>query len=152
MLVASESHVDSAAPPGDPCPATCALAVSPEVIFRSAPATVLVDYDDIDKCETLLDRTSRQPLTFDDLSFGSMDELTDWIGLFTRGKGEDGSELYRRCDGKCSPSYTWVISHSDDRWVVDAEVICGHARDRRDNRYDLSYSLRWICRPGAVNR
>jgi hypothetical protein len=68
------------------------------------------------------------------------------VGLFTRGKGDDGEELYRLCDGQCSPHYLWVISRDADRLVVDAEVTCGHARDRDDNRYDLSYGLRWVCR------
>jgi len=146
MLGESEQVVASTVPPGDACPRHCTPFGVPEVVFRSVPAVVLDAYDEAEKCERLLDQTSRQPYRFGDRQFDSIDDLGDWIGLFTRGKGEDGQRLYRLCDGRGSPSYVWVISHEADRLVVNAEVTCGHARDRDDNRYELSYSLRWSCR------
>jgi hypothetical protein len=152
LLTASERRAGSETPPRNPCPAHCALPEKPEILFRSVPSEVLTDYDGNDRCEELHDRTSAQPLTFDGRTFASLHEMSEWVGQFTRGKGEDGAELYRRCDGRCSPSYLWIISRSGGRYVVATEVTCGHARNKESNRYDLSYSLRWTCRPPDVSR
>lgn len=146
MLIESERIVSLAEPPPDSCPGRCTLSDTPEIVFRSAPAVVLDAYGDAEKCERLLETTSQRPFMFADREFRSVDDLSDWVGLFTRGKGEDGEALYRLCGGQCSPAYVWVISQDAGRLVVDAEVTCGHARDRDDNRYDLSYSIRWTCR------
>ena len=146
LLAASERRAGSESPPEDTCPAHCALPDTPEILFRSVPSEVLTEYDGNDKCEQLHDRTSAQPLTFDGRTFASLQEMSEWVGQFTRGKGEDGAELYRLCDGRCSPSYLWIISRSGERYDVTTEVTCGHARNKESNQYDLSYSLRWTCR------
>jgi len=135
MLGESERVVPHAVPPPDACPRHCTLSDTPEVVFRSAPVAVLDAYEDADRCERLLDQTSQQPLVFEDREFDSTDDLRDWVGRLTRGKGEEGELLYRVCDG-CSLTYVWIIAHDADRLVVDAEVTCGHARDRDDNRYE----------------
>jgi len=152
LLEASERRAGSEAPPRNPCPAHCSLPETPEILFRSVPSEVQTEYDGVDRCEQLHDSTSTQPLTFDGRTFATLEELGEWVGDFTRGRGEDGEELYRRCDGKCSPTYLWVISRSEERFVVATEVTCGHARNRESNQYDLSYSLRWTCRTPDLKR
>ena len=72
---------------------------------------------------------------------GSIDDLTNWIMDFTRGKGADGESLYEQCPGKCSPQYTWWIDPDETGLTVKARAVCGLPRDRDGNKYHLSTAL-----------
>ena len=97
--------------------------------------------------------TSKAPLAFPEQRFGSPEQISSWFGDFSQGKGEEGKALYRQCDGSCSPSYTTSITKKDDAFVLLAKVVCGHARDKEDNLYELGYAYRWRCQPqDAVKR
>jgi len=145
LLDAAETRGESASPPEGLCPSYCRSPARPQIVFSTTPTDFLEDYSQFDKCEQLLQFTSESPFRFDPLTFETIDELNDWVQEFTRGKGPEGHELYRRCDGKCSPQYVWTISPNEEKLTVETAVTCGHARDRDVNRYKLASSLRWVC-------
>ena len=142
----SAGQIGNADEPIDLCPSHCALPGKPQVVFRSGPRQTLDDYDQIDKCEQMFHNTLDNPLLYEDRVFESVNALTHWWREFARGKGTDGKDLFQRCDGRCSPHYTSIITQDGGQLVVDTQVVCGHARDRSDNQFDLAYSLRWTCR------
>ncbi|MFN8389098.1 MAG: hypothetical protein U0136_02265 [Bdellovibrionota bacterium] len=145
MLSAANQNAAKASPPAELCSGGCSPSVPPLVVFRSVPNKFLSDYSDSEKCNKLLTETKARPLRFPNREFSSLAELNEWFGEFSQGKGKDGSALYAQCDGACSPQYTCLISQSGGKLHVDAEVICGPARDKDENLYKLSYGYRWSC-------
>jgi hypothetical protein len=115
------------------------------LIFNSAPNVTLQGYEDSPTCTTLYEATRAQPIVYADRTFDSEDDAKDWYEDLTQGDGDDGEDLYKRCPGSCSPSYSSVSVKKADRLVVTTSIICGHARDKDDDQYRLSASLRWIC-------
>lgn len=144
MLEKAESGVGGAQKPADICPSDCEISEKPEVIFKAVPNKFLSDYSDYDKCQKLLEETEKTPFAYHE-QFSSLDQIESWFSDFSRGKGEDGNDMYDKCSGKCSPQYELIISKDSGKFSLDAEVICGHARDKKDNQYELSYSYRWSC-------
>ena len=115
------------------------------IVFKSIPElSTEADADD-QMCERLEKATTKAPLEFNDKHFASVDELTDWIMDFTRGKGADGKSLYEQCPGKCSPQYTWWIVLDKTDLLVEARVVCGPPRDRDGDKYHLSIALAGSC-------
>jgi hypothetical protein len=145
MMLEAEDEAQRARPPGNLCPARCRATESPRVVFESGPRKRLERYGDHDKCEQLLDTTRDTPLVYDDRHFDTVDGALDWLTSFAQGRGEDGRDMFARCDGRCSPDYKCVIEHDDGEVLMSTAVVCGHARDRGDNKFELSYSLRWTC-------
>ena len=115
------------------------------IVLKSIPELSKKDDADDQMCERLEKATTKAPLEFNDKHFASVDELTDWIMDFTRGKGADGKSLYEQCPGKCSPQYTWWIDPGKTGLMVDAHVICGLPRDRDGDKYHLSIALAASC-------
>jgi hypothetical protein len=144
MLEKAESNVGTAQKPADLCPAGCQISEKPEVIFKAVPNKFLSDYSDYDKCQKLLEETEKTPFSYTE-HFSSIDQIESWFSDFSRGKGEDGKDMYNKCSGKCSPQYELIISKEGSKLTLNAEVICGHERDKKDNQYELSYSYRWSC-------
>ena len=142
-------RIATAAAPAELCPSHCEPA-EPQMVFQVEPTRLLTEYDQAPRCERLLEATLEQPLVYEGREFGSVREFSGWWRQFAVGKGPDGEDVYRHCDGRCTPRYTSVIVQHEDHLVADTSVICGHARDRQDNRYALSYSLRWTCRDRSV--
>lgn len=145
MLNKAEKDLASAEKPTDLCPSDCKLSDQPLIIFQSIPNNFLANYDQHEKCETLQNETEERPFTYGDREFDTMQDLENWFSSFSQGKGEDGKDLYKRCDGKCSPQYKNLISSDGNKLILTAEVVCGPARDKKDNRYQISYSYRWFC-------
>jgi hypothetical protein len=115
------------------------------IVFQSIPNNFLTNYDQHEKCETLQDETEENPLTYNDKEFDTMQALESWFSNFSQGKGEDGKNLYKKCSGECSPQYKNIISKNDNKYTLNATVICGQARDKKDDNYEISYSYRWVC-------
>ncbi|HXV78226.1 MAG TPA: hypothetical protein VD788_18085 [Candidatus Polarisedimenticolaceae bacterium] len=145
LLREAQVRSSAAAAPAGLCPTYCRPPSNPLIVLSTVPTDFLEGYDQADMCERLLETTRDEPLRFERRIFDSVDRLNDWVYDFTRGKGAQGEDLYRRCAGKCSPQYGWTISQQGTSLAVDTEVICGHARDREVGRYTLRSSLRWIC-------
>lgn len=149
MFTAARERALKEAPPGDPCGDHCDLRSPPAMIFKSTPTNFLADYGEDAQCELLFQKTSRDPLKYSKKLPVSLDALEDWINDFSQGSGAEGRDLYQRCPGKCSPQYTYVIAKEGEQLNVTARVICGHARDKDEDLYRLSYSFRWGCEEAA---
>lgn len=145
MLSEASSEIRLAQPPAGVCPATCTAADVPQVSFRSAPTSFREDYAHAEHCQRLFEETSRRPLTFQSRSFESVDEVSRWVEDLAMGRNLDGEQLYEHCNNGCSPRYSWTISQDGNGLRVDTEVVCGPARNRSDNEFELSYSLLWSC-------
>lgn len=145
MLANAEENLSNAEKPLNLCPSDCKLANQPLVVFSSIPNKFLSNYDQQGKCEKLLEETEKKPLIYNERQFDTMQALQSWFSDFSQGKGKDGKDLYERCSGQCSPQYKNIITKHDNKYLLDASVICGQARDKKDNNYELSYSYRWTC-------
>ncbi|MGB7293388.1 MAG: hypothetical protein WBD99_14530 [Thermodesulfobacteriota bacterium] len=145
MLNKAETNLTNADKPIDLCPSDCQLPDKPMIVFKCVPNNFLTDYDQHEKCESLQDETEKNPFTYSDKEFDTMQGLENWFSNFSQGKGGDGKNLYERCSGQCSPQYKNIITNTENKFVLNAEVVCGHARDKKDNSYKISYSYRWVC-------
>lgn len=144
LLTEAITKLPSAAAPEALCGSDCGKP-SAEIAFSSIPAKFLSSYSDKDKCERLEKETKSAPLKYSDRRFQSLKELNDWFSEFSQGKGKDGSDLYTKCDGDCSPQYTLSIEPKDGKFLVDASVLCGPARDKDNNEYKLQTAYSWKC-------
>lgn len=147
LLKSAEVGLAAATPPENCCDGTCVVAKIPQIVLRSTPATFLSEYGDKELCAQYLEKTKVTPLSYGDKVFPSMEALNDWVRDFSQGKGADGEDLYRRCSGACSPQYEYVIEKNHQGLSVDANAICGPARDKSDNQYRLETAYRWTCEP-----
>ena len=145
ILEKAENKAGTAQKPADLCPAGCQISEKPEVVFKAVPNKFLTNYSQYNKCQKLLEETQKTPFSYNE-QFSSIDQLDSWFSDFTRGKGSDGKDLYNKCSGDCSPQYELIITkESSGKLSLDADVICGHERDKKDDQYELSYSYRWSC-------
>jgi len=113
------------------------------LIIHSIPNKFLQNYSDQEKCEKSLSETKESPIVFNNLSFSSIEELSKWFGEFSRGSGKEGKELYKICAGSCSPQYHLGIRKKESNLLVKADIVCGPARDKSDDQYNLKlYSVR----------
>jgi hypothetical protein len=115
------------------------------VLFSSTPQKYLLDHEEASQCQTLLERTSKAPIVYENRRFQSDDQAREWYEDLTQGNGVDGEDLYRRCPGACSPAYSSQVYRDGDEFVVSTSIVCGHARDKNDDQYTLSTKMRWIC-------
>jgi len=132
-------------PPENACSHLCRVDQPPQILLTIAPQKLLAAYADADKCEELLRQTSSHPLSFGPRHASSADELAGWITDLSQGRGPDGKVLYNQCDGTCSPRYSARITQDSDGLVATLDVVCGPARDRNDNMYNVASAYRWAC-------
>lgn len=125
------------------CPKNCKVGLT-EMIFSTIPSKFKTSYSDKTKCEKYLKKTSKQPIVYKK-KFKTMEKLHKWYSEFSRGKEKEGEDLYKKCDGECSPSYKLFTKEMNGEYDVRVEVICGHARDKSDNMYKLKTTLRRQC-------
>jgi hypothetical protein len=144
LLVQAHSEADKRIKLESSCDHSCASPVL-ATVFDSVPNVTLQDYDEISACQELFEKTKRAPIVYENRSFSSDQEAKDWYHDLTQGDGADGEDLYLRCPGACSPSYSSVAYKQLGRFNVTTSIICGHARDKDDGQYRLSASLRWLC-------
>ena len=132
--------------PQDACTQSCETMHGPAAFLRSVPNKFLGSYSDQGECQTLEAQTKKDPFRYTNLKFQTLDELNNWFGDFSQGKGKDGADLYARCPGSCSPQYTNIVRKENDYFSLQVEVICGPARDKSDNQYQLTAGYRWDCK------
>ena len=116
-----------------------------EVVYRVEPTVFLAESEQQAMCLTLEDQTKLKPLHFGDKSFESIDKMNDWLMEFSQGRGKDGKSLYTQCGGNCSPRYTFRISQEGGQLRVQADVLCGLARDKLSDLYVVSTAIEWRC-------
>lgn len=144
LLSKSEAQASQQAQPPRPCTQSCAHPVV-AVVFASVPNMTLSAYGDSPTCQKLLEETTKDPIVYAKRTFQTQQDAKEWYNDLTQGDGADGEDLYTRCPGSCSPAYSSVIYRIGDKLVVTTSIICGHARDKDDNQYRLTSSLRWMC-------
>lgn len=130
------------------CPKGCEVGKRAVFIFRSEPQKYLSTYEDSAHCLALLKKTTKNPFTYSTNRISSVDELNDWIADLSQGKGENGADLYEKCDRSCSPRFEYTIARrgeAADQYLVTASVVCGPARDKDNNMYTLDAFFRWSC-------
>ncbi|MSR12962.1 MAG: hypothetical protein EXR86_00020 [Gammaproteobacteria bacterium] len=125
--------------------APCASENPPSIVFRVAPITLLPANVQQPLCLQLAERTSKLPLKYGTHEFPSVEKFDEWITQFSLGQGPDGKLLYEQCGGNCDPSYTFIIAPGEMGLKVNTEVYCGFARDRKDEMFALSTTLRHQC-------
>ncbi|HQH26609.1 MAG TPA: hypothetical protein PLP17_04360 [Oligoflexia bacterium] len=131
--------------PADLCRDECTVAERPLVVFRAEPRMFLNKNKDAEFCAKMMEQTKKTPFVYTGRTFASLDEFSSWFMDFSTGSGVEGKDLYRRCARSCSPQYTIYLSKQDKKLEATAEVLCGPARDKDDNQYNLSVGHRWSC-------
>jgi hypothetical protein len=132
---------------GTACSSTCPVVEEPAHILMSlVPNKFISGYADEQKCEELLKETSVRPLRFGPRRARSEKELGAWLSDVSQGRGDDGTALYGKCSGKCSPRYLLDVARDGDGFVANLDVVCGPARDKADNTYAVASGYRWACR------
>ena len=126
------------------CPGQCPNA-SLTLIFKSTPNKVQSAYSEQAQCQALLDQTSKNPIIYSDLKFKTAEEAKAWYHELTQGEGTEGENLYARCSGSCSPVYSTDVTRHDQKFILTATIICGHARDKDDDQYRLRSAFKWTC-------
>ncbi len=130
------------------CKGNCKVRSIPFVYFKSNPKKLLSDYKDREYCQDLESKSTLSPIRYSRSGISSVKELVDWIGELAQGKGEEGRDLYARCDRSCSPRYEYQITKkdaNDTTYFATVRVTCGPARDKSDNLYELHSFFRWKC-------
>jgi hypothetical protein len=129
-----------------PCPKNCSTIPAPVVQLHVEPQQTVTQYPDAEHCQQLQQLSKVTPLIFE-TTVSNQDELMSWIQDLSRGRGQHGEALYAFCDKSCSPSYAFSIvpTATQEQFQVQAQIQCGHARDRDHNKYSLAYGLYWRC-------
>ncbi|MFT4564973.1 MAG: hypothetical protein ACI9BW_004743, partial [Gammaproteobacteria bacterium] len=123
----------------------CRGVLTSEVVYRVEPTVFLAESEQQAMCLTLEDQTKLEPLHFGGKEFESVDKMNDWLMEFSQGRGDDGKSLYAQCGGNCSPRYTFRISQSGGKLRVEADVLCGLARDKKGDLYAVSTAIERRC-------
>lgn len=145
LLKKALDDLTAAKAPAQICGEACRPEPAPQLLFTSVPKSFLKDYSEAQTCAGFLKTTTAKPFVYSNRTFASADELTSWFSDFSQGSGVDGKDLYERCPGACSPQYTCIVHKEGETFKLNAEVICGHARDKDENAYKLATSYRWSC-------
>ena len=147
LLADLEQRIQRASPPSALCRGDCRAPEQPIMVFQAAPTTFLEDsdYSDAPTCRALERKTKVHPLIFDHQEFAKMSEISEWFNDFSQGRKTDGTALYQQCPGLCSLRYVVLITQANTKYSVRAEVTCGAARDKQENRYWLQTAIRWRC-------
>ncbi len=126
-------------------------AVTPTILFRVTPAAYLPMAQQQVLCHQMVRQTQARPLHYGPRTFPNVAAFDAWLMEFSQGRGRDGRLLYQQCGGDCDPSFTFSVKSEAQSLVVDAAVLCGYARDREINNYQLSTALLARCSaPPAV--
>ena len=127
------------------CDGACAGDHKTQIVYRVAPTVYLAKNLQREECQKFESETSNRPFTFDHDEFHNIEELNEWITAFSQGRGKAGRRLYELCSSNCSPRYTFLIAEHNARYAVKAEVLCGLARDKSSDVYQVSTAVRRTC-------
>ncbi len=144
-LLASALSSSDASTSDKTCHAACVQSEKSQIVYRVAPTAYLANDLQRDVCVKFENETTSHPLAFEQREFHSVDELNEWIMAFSQGRGEDGRLLYELCSSNCSPRYTFLIAEQNSGYAVKAEVLCGLARDKSSDVYQVSTAVRRTC-------
>lgn len=122
---------------------------APRVVYQVKPIHLLPAAEQQAICRKLDTQTRVRPFEFAPRHFESINALNSWVMAFSQGRGEEGKELYRRCEANCSPNYQFTIEPDETGLQVETRVHCGLARDRDSNDYAVSTALRLECNDPA---
>lgn len=147
----SAAVVSTTAAQGAPCVGACSSAAAPTILFRVTPAAYLPMAQQQVLCHQMVRQTQVRPLHYGPRTFPNVAAFDAWLMEFSQGRGRDGRLLYQQCGGDCDPSFTFSVKSEAQSLEVDAAVLCGYARDREINNYQLSTALLAGCSaPPAV--
>jgi len=128
------------------CLSACSGTVSRRAQFKVAPHSYLKTYKEQDVCLARQSETKKKPLSFERSGISRTDEFSSWFGEFVRGSGIDGKKLYENCPGSCSPRYEVdLFKKENNNYQAEVDAICGEARDKKDNTYDIKLSYIFQC-------
>lgn len=127
------------------CTGACSSKVKAEVVYEVQPMVFLANEKQQQICLDLEKSTQANPMRFGPKSFPDVEALHQWINDFTRGKGDDGEKLYNDCGANCSPRYQFFISKDGEALEVRSDVLCGLARDKDEENYQVATSIRQTC-------
>ncbi len=145
MIQQALQKAQSLTPPAALCPAPCQAPTKALINFKAVPQAFLSKYSDQNTCDALLTQTQQKPFLYPDRKFSSLEDFYSWYNDFSTGSGTDGKDLYQKCSGSCSPQYSTYIQQPASGVSASASVICGPARDKSNDQYNISYSLVWQC-------
>ena len=131
--------------PADLCPSHCKPAASPSIMFSSIPQKYRTNYDEEGQCLQMLEDMTKSPLVYEPGRFEATENVFDWFNNFSRGKGAEGEDFYIKCGGTCSGRIHTRLDPVDGGWGMITKVICGPARDKDDNKYDITVKIVWTC-------
>jgi len=144
LITESETKAKELSQSEASCVRSCSSPLT-AIVFTSTPNKTLPAYEDSPSCQRLLQDTQKTPIVYHGRTFDSQDDAEEWYNDLTQGDGADGEDLYARCPGQCSPAYSSIAYQHNGKFVVSTSIICGHARDKDDNQYKLTASVRWVC-------
>lgn len=147
IFLQAKAAAETVSKPENFCPKRCITPERGEMLFRSIPNKFRSDYSEAAHCNELLALTSKEPLRYQSDRIETVDDLNQWIGDLSQGNGKEGKDLYKKCDGSCSPRFEYHITKniSSTGYTVKASIICGPARDKDDGQYILESLFRWVC-------
>jgi hypothetical protein len=150
----AKDQATSLVPPANFCPKGCKQSRYAVMLFSTSPLKFRDNYSDSARCNVLYAESSKEPYVYKNTEITTIDGLNTWIGDLSQGNGEQGEDLYAKCDGSCSPRFEYTISkneNSDEKYTVQASIVCGPARDKDDNQYTLTAFFRWQCEKDEIN-
>ena len=145
LLTAAVENTEFLAPSA--CTDGCSDNVKAEIVYEVQPTAFLPKEKQNQVCLDFEESTKSDPMQFGPKTFPSVEDLHTWINDFTRGKGDDGKKLYDTCSSNCSPRYTFFIEKNGEKLTVTSDVLCGLARDKDEEFYQVSTKIRQTCLP-----
>jgi hypothetical protein len=141
----SAAVVSATAAQGTPCVGACGSGAAPTILFKVTPSAYMPMAQQQALCHQMVRQTQARPLHYGPRTFPNVAAFDAWLMEFSQGRGRDGRLLYQQCGGDCDPSFTFSVKPEAQSLVVDAAVVCGYARDRDINNYQLSTALLAGC-------
>ena len=127
------------------CTGDCGENVKAEIVYVVQPLAFLPNEKQNQVCLDFEETTKTKPMQFGPKTFPSLEGLNTWISDFTRGNGDDGKKLYEACSSNCSPRYTFFIEKDAEQLTVTSDVLCGLARDKDEEFYQIATQIRQTC-------
>ena len=127
------------------CTGECSENVKAEIVYVVQPIAFLPPEKQNQVCLDFEESTKSNPMQFGPKTFPSVEGLNTWISDFTRGNGDDGKKLYDACSSNCSPRYTFFIEKDGEQLTVTSDVLCGLARDKDEEFYQVATQIRQTC-------